>query len=275
MPNTLRRLADDEHLAVALSPVINDIVKDVRLVYYAPDVYMPPHTHSVAQLSTLLCGQAKERTLNTEFSQTKGMVEYKPVAYQHSNQIGPNGALFLSINLDAEEDEFVAEFGHVNWHLSQVKQTRSLWRQLSAVLFNPANAGHVDLEATVLGMFSASKGDTPSFRQPPVWLLLAQQALHETSMNIQQIALDVGVHRVHLSRVFHDHFGLSISEYRQSLAVQKGIAEILSHRQTITTASVSAGFADQSHFTRTLKKHLGVTPKALQTLLAHTPRSGA
>ncbi|WP_100640675.1 helix-turn-helix domain-containing protein [Alteromonas facilis] len=268
MMNSIRWLEDEEHNAVSLLPQKNDIVKDVRLVYYAPDVYMPLHTHSVGQFSTLLSGQAHEHNINTELYQTKGVAEYKPVGYKHSNRIGPNGALFLSINLASEDDAFVAEFGKLNWGLVQVSTAKNLWKSMCSLMFQPMRSLDVDVDELVLGLISSSVQENHTIKTAPSWLRLAEQALHETELNIEQIADDVGVHRVHLSRVFQSHFGLSITEYRQSLALQKGISAILSHEEAISSASASAGFADQSHFTRVLKKQFGVTPKALRSLLS-------
>lgn len=270
MNNTIRWYEDDEHYAIAIAPKKNDIVKDVRLVYYAPDVYMPFHTHSVGQFSTLLSGQAHERNIKTELYQTKGVAEYKPVGYKHSNQIGPNGAMFLSINLDPEEDAFVEEFGNLRWGLVPVNAAKRLWKSISSLMFQPFGAINVDIDDLVLALISQSVNETHTIKTAPSWLRLAEQALHESDLNIEQIASNVGVHRVHLSRVFQAHFGLSITEYKQTLAIQKGISSIMSHQEPISTASYNAGFADQSHFTRVLKKQFGVTPKALKSLLAPT-----
>ena len=107
--------------------------------------------------------------------------------------------------------------------------------------------------------------DVHTIKQAPNWLLLAEQALNETDMNIQQIASDIGVHRVHLSRVFQSYFAISISEYRQRLSLQKSIASMLSHGESISYAGASANFSDQSHFTRVMKKQLGVTPKMFKS----------
>lgn len=267
--NELVFAQDNEHSKVCVKPSRDDIVKDVRLVYYAPDIKMPPHSHGTAQFSTLLSGQAIQNCNSIAMENQPGLAEFKPVDFSHSNQIGPNGAVFLSSNIDTENDALNTEFGQLNWGLSELKYAQHSWRQLAVSLFDAKNHWQSDFEEMLLGLLSASMPYKGKVKIAPTWLKLAEEALRDSNANVQQIAQDIGVHRVHLCRVFQAHFGLSVSAYRQRVALQKSIAALVSEKLDIAAASNDAGFSDQSHFTRTLKKHFGVTPLRLKSLFCN------
>lgn len=264
--NTVSFGKDDEHRKVALSPANNQIVKDVNLVYYASDVGMEPHSHSTAQFSTLVSGQSRETLSGKTLENQLGVAEFKPIDFTHSNKIGPNGAMLLSINIDAENDVFKDEFGNIGWSLSDTASLQKLWQTLCTLMFNPQRSLGVDLEEITLGLMSGALPYAGKVKTAPSWLAHAEQALNDSNMSITEIAKSTGVHRVHLTRVFQAHFGVSVTQYRQRLALQKGISRLLSHKQSTATSANEAGFSDQSHFTRVMKKHFDVTPLKLRSL---------
>ncbi|BFT29313.1 hypothetical protein D210916BOD24_04890 [Alteromonas sp. D210916BOD_24] len=268
MHNQLKRREHKDYKSTCLIPQSSEIVKTVNLDYYAPQLYMPKHDHSVGQFSTLLSGKAYEYNLNGELYNRPGVAEFKPVAYSHSNRIGPDGALFLSINLHSDHEAFVAEFGRVNWKLIDQTVAKRLWHTLTLMLFQSERALNVDIDEVVLGLLSQSLPGNHIIKKAPVWLCLAEQALNETQMSLEEIARYVGVHRVHLSRVFQSYFSLSVSQYKQRVALQRSMTAMLREHDSISLAGAQAGFADQSHFTRTMKKQFGITPNRLRSLFS-------
>tara|TARA_X000001388_G_scaffold77218_1_gene77095 strand:- start:2848 stop:3663 length:816 start_codon:yes stop_codon:yes gene_type:complete len=260
---------DHEHRKVSLSPANSEIVKNVNLVYYAPEVVMLPHSHATAQFSTLLCGQSVEVIGSRKVENRYGVAEFKPTDFSHSNYIGKEGALLLSINLDDQGDAFKTEFGNVNWHLSDITGAQTAWRYLRNLIFKPAESCSIDLEEIILGLLSITKPYRGNVKMPPHWLKLAVQALHDdNNIGISDIASSVGVHRVHLSRVFHSHFGVPISHYRQKIRIQRSLSSLLYYHQGLAQTSSDSGFSDQSHFTRVLKRHFNIPPSQLVSLFS-------
>lgn len=266
--NTVSFGQDDEHRKVALSPLNNQIVKNVNLVYYACDVVMEPHSHSTAQFSTLVSGQSRETLSGKTLENQLGAAQFKPIDFEHSNKIGPYGAMLLSININAENEAFKDEFGNIGWNLGDTTSSQGLWKTLCNLTLSPASSLTVDLEEITLGLLSGVLPYAGKVKIPPGWLVHAQQALHECNMSVTEIARNTGVHRVHLTRVFQAHFGVSVTQYRQRLALQKGISGILSQKQSTATAANEAGFSDQSHFSRVMKKHFDLTPLKLRSLFS-------
>lgn len=113
-------------------------------------------------------------------------------------------------------------------------------------------------------------GEAEGNTNPPVWLRWAKASIERApaDYSIASIASMAGVHRVHLSREFSRYFGTSpclfrkrqMSAHALSLMVQEGVPAAI--------AAAEAGFADQSHMTRAIKRVAGLTPGRISGLLS-------
>jgi AraC family transcriptional regulator len=74
------------------------------------------------------------------------------------------------------------------------------------------------------------------------------------------VASAIGVHPAYLARVFKAHHGVSVGEYGRRLRLAWAASEIARSDTPLATVAIRAGFADQSHFTRLFKRHVGITP---------------
>jgi len=70
----------------------------------------------------------------------------------------------------------------------------------------------------------------------------------------------VEVHPAHLARAFRAHFRMSMGPYVRRLRLDWAAGELARSDLPLAAVALAAGFADQSHFTRTFKRYLGVTP---------------
>ena len=253
---------DEECRSLSVIPSQHSIIRAVNLVYYEPGVDMPMHDHGVGQFSTMLSGLSQECNMSGDIDLPLGIVAYKPINYRHSNKIGPEGAIFLSIDIRADHPDFLYEYGRLDWATSDVKAAKALWRCLLVSVLSE-QAASIDFEEQVLSLLNQFLAKPRQLKTLPHWLKLAQQAVVETSWSISDVASEVGVHRVHLCRAFQSQFGLSVSQFRQRHKLQTSLFSMFSQKQDIASASLQSGFADQSHFTRTLKQHFGITPMKL------------
>ena len=104
-------------------------------------------------------------------------------------------------------------------------------------------------------------------RRPPQWLSRVQDYLASdlsTVPELSTLASVAGVHRVHVARAFRDHLGCTVGDYVRRLRVQCACQLLTSTSVSLTDVAMRAGFFDQSHMTRVLKRFLGVTPAALR-----------
>lgn len=73
----------------------------------------------------------------------------------------------------------------------------------------------------------------------------------------------------YLSHLFKKEVGVSISDYMQKERIEESKKLILSGKKSLVDIYVPLGFIDQSHFSKTFKKFVGITPKEYKTLYFH------
>jgi AraC-like DNA-binding protein len=97
------------------------------------------------------------------------------------------------------------------------------------------------------------------------------EQLHQTpSLSLVELARSVHYSPFHLSHVFREVMGVTISGYRTRLRVHEVLMRLEEGVPDLNRLAAEAGFADHSHMTRTLVAHLGETPSALRDSLRRT-----
>lgn len=236
----------------------------VRLSYYGPGERMLPHEHDAHQLSWLLSGELYEERGGQSCEILSAARGFKPADCVHANIYGRHGALVLSINLDDEKTAELLPDKARDWRWSHTDT-----RPAAALLNLMAKQGErADLALTDLLALDEEDADYNG-AAPPAWLDRVREQLRDEPdlPGLDVMAAECGVHRVHLSRSFSRHYGLAPSLYRARSRTALGVS-CLAEGEGAAHAAAVAGFADQSHFSRWLKKQTGLPPRRLQQWLA-------
>jgi|SRR6185312_4583467 len=109
----------------------------------------------------------------------------------------------------------------------------------------------------------------------PRWLRDARDRLDAyigEPTSLRTIAADAGVHPVHLAATFRRFLGCSVGEYARRRRFEYARRELADLERPLSDVAAEAGFADQSHLTRTFKRLTGMTPKQYRTFLAFKTR---
>ena len=253
---------------ICLIPEQSSFIHKISLVYYPSNLYLTKHAHDVAQVSLLLSGSAHEINQRSSECIGPGKVRLKPYAYQHENTFGPLGALYLSINLQHDHAELRDSFSDlINTEASSANALLN-FQPLLTLFFQHtgqlSSQSVVRIEETIADTLSAL---TPTARKQinhvPQWLKQAREALIETDLTVQDIAQQLGIHRVHLSRLFKRYFGCTISRFRHAIRVQECIHQLVRTRAQ-SLASLDHQFSDQSHMNRSFKSLVRTTPTQLK-----------
>jgi AraC family transcriptional regulator len=125
------------------------------------------------------------------------------------------------------------------------------------------------VEALMLELVtSAIRSHPQRERRVPGWLVRARERIHSefrSSISLQSLSVEAGVHPVHLSRTFRRHFGCSIAEYQRRLRLEWARGRLMVGDEPVGRIAVEAGFADHSEFTRRFVDATGVTPSRFRT----------
>ncbi len=91
--------------------------------------------------------------------------------------------------------------------------------------------------------------------------------LHQGAISLQALARTVGCSPFHLSRVFREGTGCTISQYRLRRRVHEVLDRLAAGDDDLAALAVAVGFSDHSHMTRTVVAQLGEAPSALRRRL--------
>ena len=226
---------------------------------------LPRHTHESAYFGLLLSGSYSERctSRNTEYSPfTMG---FHPPSLTHTDEVGHSGSRMFCIELREcflkqmrpflTAPEFMPDLcaSKVTWLALR------LFRSFADDTLSPMQAQELcgDMLERVSGAHWRNQTGQPA------WLERAQQLLHSAfrqSLALQDVASHLGVHPIHLSRVFRKHYRSTIGEYVNRLRVQFVCRALECGWADLAGLASDAGFADQSHMGRIFKSCTGQTP---------------
>jgi AraC-like DNA-binding protein len=82
------------------------------------------------------------------------------------------------------------------------------------------------------------------------------------------VAESIGIHPVHLAREFRKHYHCTVGEYLRRLRIEHASRKLIESDSSLVDISEAAGFADQSHFGRTFKRLMGITPNGYRALFS-------
>ena len=235
---------------------------------YPPHLSIPRHVHDqVGYFCLTLQGGYTEYSKHQNRELGPATLLYHASGEAHSDKfIGEQTRLFCvwvsrerlrSLRVYAQAPDKSAHFScgsTLQLALRMYKEFRSM-DELSPLV----------IEGLTLELLAETFRDALRDSEPidPPWISGIRDLLHVTfneSLLISEIAKLAGVHPVHLSRVFCRHFGCTVGEYVCRLRVDFACRELSHSRKPLTEIAATAGFCDQGHLSRTVKRFTGMTP---------------
>lgn len=110
---------------------------------------------------------------------------------------------------------------------------------------------------------------------PQSWLTRVQEQIHDEFRRhhtLESLARTAGVHHVHLARAFRRRFGCTVGHYIRQRRVEFGAHRLTTSQDPLSEIALDAGFADQSHFTNTFRRLVGMSPGVFRTRFFAPPR---
>lgn len=99
------------------------------------------------------------------------------------------------------------------------------------------------------------------------WILRLEAILQDRwdeFVPLEELAAELSVHPITISKYFTKHKGFTLTDYMRRLKVNKASTLLMGSKKSLAEVAYSCGFSDQSHMTRVMKSYLGFTPNSLR-----------
>lgn len=232
------------------------------------------HYHENAYFTFILQGRVLEGNRKERYHCTAGDLLFHHWQEPHYN-LKPKG---FTRGFHVElKPEWVAEYdlaaglpeGSIRFRHPAVKL---LMYRIFAATKAKGTLAAAEVDSLLLDLFATASGKAgTSTRTVPQWVHLLEEFLQEDPdshlLSLSQLARQADVHPVHLSRAFPAYFQCTLGDYLRLLKVQRASGLLADPNHSLAAIAADCGFADQSHFIRTFRRHQHTTPYAFRKLL--------
>ena len=133
-------------------------------------------------------------------------------------------------------------------------------RILNELLTND-NISSSSIEALAFQLFEFDNSVKRDIK--PKWAALIDDYFKEnwaSDFSLIDIAAEIGVHPITISKNFKKYYTCTFGEYRRMLKIHNSIPLIKNSEMSLSQVAYACGFSDQSHFIRNFKKYAAFLP---------------
>lgn len=249
---------------------------------YDPDQRLPVHAHQRPYLCLVLTGQYEEVSDSGSVEASPFHVILHPPGSRHANRFRERGGRCFNIEMPAELlGRMLPDGGY------RVFDLGGSVSRLAGELYGATRVGNRDairkglgrlldtLAADASAGFSSRgprdgdggegprPGGSATRGRPPAWLREARRRISQDASgdaSMEEIAREVGVHPVHLSRAFRRFYGCTATSFRHVHRVRRSLRELGTEDDTVSAVAYRVGFSDESHLIRIFRRYVGITP---------------
>ncbi len=235
---------------------------------YPSGLELPLHSHAHAFLTYIVEGSYSESYGGSSSVVCQsGTLRYLPPGHKHAN-IFRTGALCLVVEIEPSALQRVAAHTQTLERPGEIQSIVSTW--LAQRLYHEFRHGDpvamLSLEGILLEILAECArhaGGSGPVRMVPMWLRTAREYLESNflrSLSLAEVSTVAGVHRVHLSREFRRHFSITVGEFLRRKRVEHACHLVSKTNEPLADVAMTCGFSDQSHFSATFRRQVGLTP---------------
>lgn len=233
---------------------------------YRPHEEMPRHRPERASLCMVLGGGFEERTDTSAVRCEPATLLYHPAGVTHAFVISEHGSRCLNVDI---APRVMSSLERVPGAIDGLRTSRvsvAHWfaYKLRAELRAPDDLTPLVIDGValaLLGEFVRQPG--VRVHRAPAWIERVREYLHDefaAKLSLSALAKSAGVHRVHVARGFREHYGCTVGEYTRQRRVEFACHRLTASNAPLSEIALEAGFADQSHFTTTFRRLVGIAP---------------
>ena len=233
---------------------------------HPPRLRVPPHAHEKTHFCLLLQGVYEENWGREIFVRKPGTLALAAGGGVHSNRIHSSGIRFFSIEMT--QPWIDRANGHLKYFqgLTQFNNGSLPWlaMRLYREFRSEDDVAPLAIEGLVLELLAGlARQSSESENGAATWLKKAQEFVRDRfqrSISLVEVAEFAGVHPVSLARAFRRTHHCTFGDYVRKLRVEFACQKLTGSRASLVDIALSAGFSEQSHFSRTFKRLTGLTP---------------
>lgn len=224
------------------------------------------HGHERTTITFMVDGSCTERIGARSLDCGPRSVRILPAGEVHE-QVCPVESRCLTIEVAARKMDEIRRFSRVfERRLVLESRTASLLASRVYREFRRADgAALLATEGLVLELLGEVTRDGRRALSPnePRWLRQARELVESRfaeELSLVSIAGVVGVHPTYLARMFRKHYGCTVAERVRELRIGYAMQQLAESERSLADVALAAGFYDQSHLNRVVKRATGLTP---------------
>ncbi|MGB4770533.1 MAG: AraC family transcriptional regulator, partial [Chitinophagaceae bacterium] len=225
--------------------------------------YVDWHYHELPYFTYLLQGQLLEASRRNSFQCMAGDVLFHNWHDAHYNRKPGGTARGFHVEIDAvwlQQYDISLDKMSGAYLLKDPELMIRMGR-----LYRESYQHNADLqlgldEALISVLHGMNDAETRICLQKPTWVTRVEAFIRDrysSSLTLQMLALEGGIHPVHLCRDFSKYFGCTTTAYIRKIRVEHSLTLLHSRDLSLSSIAYHCGFADQSHFIRAFQAQLG------------------
>lgn len=245
--------------------------------HYRAGLELARHFHAHGYFSYVLEGPYTEAYGNgSSVVCAPHLLRYLPAEQIHSN-VFEAGSHCLLVEVNREALRRVEEHTRALDRPGEIQGVASQW--LAQRLYQEFRQGDdlalVSLEGILLEILAEGArhaGESAPAAAVPRWLRVARDYIEANflrPLSLSEIAGAAGVHRVHLSREFRRYFSTTVGDYLRKRRIEHASNLVSNTNTPLAEIAMTCGFSDQSHFSATFRRQIGLTPARFRHMSQH------
>jgi len=238
---------------------------------------LPRHSHPHAYITFVIEGAFREHYAGRSILCRTGMIRYLPAGEVHENEILACSRC-LHVSSDPSSFEQLRQQLAIPARPAEMSGLTTTWlaNRLYAEFSRQDTASAMAIEGLVLELLAEIARSEPvnTSLHAPQWLKQATEIVESRfleRLTLTEIASEVGVHYVHLSRQFHKYNRCTVGDLIRRRRVQYA-SHLLAHSNTpLAEIALVCGFSDQSHLSFLFKRYMGLSPSKFRSLAGLDP----
>ena len=251
---------------------------EIQLLAFPADHFIEPVEFDRGYLVVVLDGAVAKTFVRSEWALERHSLGMLPAGASHISRFGRDPTRVVAVRgRDADPPELAPALRRLR-HVRASAST-AVARRLAAELGASDDSWPLAAEGLVLQLLAIAGRAEPApgpCRLRSVYG--ARDLLHERSpapASLSELAAEVGMPVALLARSFRREFGVSVGEYARTMRLEWAAAQLAATELSLARIAVEAGYADQSHFTRSFRAWAGVTPGRYRVVVGGRPGPAA